>query len=252
MARIPVGLQMYTLRDLTAADYVGTVTAVAEMGYEGIEDTPPADMSAAEYRSLLEDLGLAAAGTHTSLDALEADLDRVADFWLEVGATYISVAYLPEERRADADGWRAAAEAMSDVGGKLAERGLVLGYHNHSFEFQQFDGEYGLDIFYRAAHAEHVQAEIDVYWVQHGGVDPAEYIRSMPGRTPLIHLKDMAEDGAFAEVGEGVLAWDSIFDASEANGAAWYIVEQDVCQRPPLESVKISLDNLREMGKLAS
>ena len=141
---------------------------------------------------------------------------------------------------------------MSDVGGKLAERGLVLGYHNHSFEFQQFDGEYGLDIFYRAAHAEHVQAEIDVYWVQHGGVDPAEYIRSMPGRTPLIHLKDMAEDGAFAEVGEGVLAWDSIFDASEANGAAWYIVEQDVCQRPPLESVKISLDNLREMGKLAS
>ena len=95
-----------------------------------------------------------------------------------------------------------------------------------------------------------MQGEIDTYWVQHGGEDPAEYIRKMPGRTPLIHIKDMAEDGAFAEVGEGVLDWEAIFEASEAGGAAWYIVEQDVCQRPPLESVRLTLDNLRKMGKL--
>ncbi len=250
MARLPIGLQMYTLRDESAKDYVGTVTAVAEMGYEGIEDSAPPGMNAGDFRRLLDGLGIVAAGTHTSLDALESDLDRVAEFWLEVGAKYITVSSLPESRRADGDGWRTAAAAMSEVGGQLAERGLVLCYHNHSFEFQTFDGEYGLDIFYGAAHPTHVQGEIDTYWVQHGGEDPAEYIRKMPGRTPLIHIKDMAEDGAFAEVGEGVLDWEAIFEASEAGGAAWYIVEQDVCQRPPLESVRLTLDNLRKMGKL--
>ena len=91
MARLPIGLQMYTLRDEAAKDYVGTVTAGAEMGYEGIEDSAPPGMRAGDFRRLLDGLGIVAAGTHTSLDALESDLDRVADFWLEVGAKYITV-----------------------------------------------------------------------------------------------------------------------------------------------------------------
>jgi sugar phosphate isomerase/epimerase len=96
-----------------------------------------------------------------------------------------------------------------------------------------------------------VKAEIDTYWVQRGGADPAAYIRQYAGRCPLIHLKDMAADekGSFAEVGEGTMDWPAIFTASEAGGARWYIVEQDVCQRPPLDSVAISLRNLRTMGK---
>ena len=133
---------------------------------------------------------------------------------------------------------------------QLADAGIVLCYHNHAFEFETFDGKYGLDILYDNSDPQYVQAEIDTYWVQKGGVDPAAYIRKLSGRTPLIHIKDMDTDGDFAEIGEGTLDWDAIWSACEASGAKWYIVEQDRCKRPPVESATLSVNNLCKMGKL--
>jgi sugar phosphate isomerase/epimerase len=128
---------------------------------------------------------------------------------------------------------------------------MQLCYHNHDFEFRQFDGRYGLDILLGATDPELVKAEVDTYWVQKTGVDPAAYLRQYAGRCPLVHLKDMTADESrtFAEIGEGSMDWSAIFTAAEAGGAAWYIVEQDTCRRAPLESVAISLRNLQSMGK---
>ena len=107
-----------------------------------------------------------------------------------------------------------------------------------------------MDIIYEKTDPNYFQAQIDVYWVQYAGVDPAAYIRKYPGRCPMIHLKDMEKGPAkaFAEVGNGILDLKEIFAASEEVGVQWYIVEQDTCKRPTLESVKISIDNLRKMG----
>jgi sugar phosphate isomerase/epimerase len=133
----------------------------------------------------------------------------------------------------------------------MKERGLTFGYHNHSFELEKFDGRTGLEILYSESDPAAFTAEIDTYWIQHGGGDPAWWIRGVAGRSPLVHLKDMTMRGSqqlMAEVGEGNLNWPAILEACRAAGVLWYIVEQDTCQRDPFESLGISLRNLQAMG----
>jgi len=133
----------------------------------------------------------------------------------------------------------------------LAEAGFVFVYHNHSFEFQKFDGKTGLEILYEESDPQVFFSEIDTYWVQHGGGDPADWIRRLKGRAPVVHFKDMVmgKDGQMmAEVGEGNLNWPAIIEACDYAGVEWLIVEQDICQRDPFESLGISLKNLKAMG----
>jgi sugar phosphate isomerase/epimerase len=123
-----------------------------------------------------------------------------------------------------------------------------LCYHNHDFEFNQFDGEYLLDLLYANTDPALVQAEIDGYWVQHSGIDPVAYITKYADRTPLVHLKDMTNDGTrfFAEVGTGIVDIDGIIAA--ATSAKWLIVEQDQSRSTPMESIAISIANLKAKG----
>src|SRR5436853_835239 len=249
MPQIPIALQMYTLRDESARDFAGTLREVAKIGYAGVEFAGTGGLSAAELRRLLNDLNLRVAGSHTGLDALEGDLNAALDFIQALGCEFVVCPFLPEERRQSADDYRALAEILNRAGATCKQRGLQLCYHNHAFEFQRFDGQYALDILYRATDPDLVKGELDTYWIRKGGADPAAYIRQYSGRCPLIHLKDMAADEkqSFAEVGEGTLDWPAIFTAAEAGGARWYIVEQDVCPGPPLESIARSLRNLQAM-----
>ena len=93
--------------------------------------------------------------------------------------------------------------------------------------------------------------EIDTYWIQHGGANPVTWLRALRERMHVVHLKDMAMEGGkqlYAEVGEGNLEWEAILEACRQADIEWYIIEQDTCQRDPFESLKISLDNLRQMG----
>jgi len=137
------------------------------------------------------------------------------------------------------------------MGRRLAERGLCLGYHNHSFELERFNGRTGLEILYEESDPRFLQSEIDTYWIQHGGGDPAAWIRKLAGRAPVVHLKDMAvieNKPTFAEVGEGNLNWPAILAACREAGTEWYVVEQDTCQGDPFDSLATSYRNLRAMG----
>jgi sugar phosphate isomerase/epimerase len=138
---------------------------------------------------------------------------------------------------------------------------LTFSYHNHSFEFIRFPHGEGsrtaLDIIYDESDPRYLQAEIDTYWVQHGGGDPVAWIQKVKQRMPVVHLKDMviAEPphprmGSqwMAEVGEGNLNWPAILSACAESGIEWYAVEQDICQRDPFESLAISYRNLVRMG----
>ena len=249
--RLPVALQMYTVRDDAARDFHGTIRTVARIGYEAVELAGLGGLSPREARVLLDDNGIRVAGMHAALDALEGNLDGVIEDARMLGSGFVTCPYLAEDRRRSADAYRQVGETLSAIGAKLQEAGLQLCYHNHAFEFDKFDGENGFDLLFAAADPKLVQIELDTYWVQKGGEDPAAYLRRYAGRVPLIHLKDMTEageQGTFAEVGEGVMDFDAIFAAASVAGGRYYIVEQDVCQRPPLESARISLNNLREMG----
>lgn len=251
MARIPIALQMYTLRNEAGRDFAGTLREVARIGYAGVELAGTGGLSAVELRRLLDELNLQVAGSHTPLEVLETNPNEALDFNQAIGSPFVVCPYLPEHRRKSAGDYHALAEVLNRIGAVCKERGLQFCYHNHDFEFQQFNGQYGLDLLLGATDPQLVKAELDTYWAQKAGLDPAAYLRKYAGRCPLVHLKDMTADASrtFAEVGEGTMDWPAIFAAAEAGGARWYIVEQDTCRRAPLESVAISLRNLKAMEK---
>jgi len=249
MSNIPVALQMYTLREPAAQDFVGTMRQVAGIGYAGVELAGYGGLNAADMKALLEELELRPAGSHVSLDLLENELGSVMDYSLEIGNPYVVCPSLPRDRWQDEATLRATAQSLNRIGSACREQGLTFCYHNHAFEFQTLGDKYILDILYEATDPQLVQAEVDTYWVQFAGLDPAELIGRSADRVALVHLKDMdPEDRSFAEVGEGTLDWEAVFAASETAGAEWYVVEQDRCKKPPLESVRLSLENLRAMG----
>ncbi|MCK4324554.1 MAG: sugar phosphate isomerase/epimerase, partial [Armatimonadetes bacterium] len=137
------------------------------------------------------------------------------------------------------------------VGRRLKSLGLNYGYHNHSHEFEKFGERTAMAILFGESDPDCVSAELDTYWVQHGGASPVVWIKKLADRLPLLHLKDMAMRGReqlYAEVGEGNLDWEGIIAAAQDAGVKWYIVEQDTCQRDPFESLAISFNNLKEMG----
>ena len=151
-----------------------------------------------------------------------------------------------------ADGYRRFAAEATAIGEKLAAAGITLSYHNHSYEFVRFGAETGLDIIYAASDPRYLKAEIDTYWVQHGGADPVVWIRRMAGRMPVVHYKDMEilSDGkqAFAEVGQGNLNWPAIVTATRETAVPWIVVEQDHCRRDPFESLTMSYQYLQQFN----
>jgi len=168
-----------------------------------------------------------------------------------LGNTNIICPWMPEARRKDAAGWKQVAASLNKIGRACHERGFDFAYHNHSFEFQKFEGgKNGLDILFENSDPHLVRAEIDVYWVNHGGEDPVERINKLGSRVMLLHLKDMAagDDKKFAEVGTGVLDFKAILAAAVKNGVKWGAVEQDnTYGKPPLEAIQVSFENLKKM-----
>ena len=255
MSNLPIALQLYTVRDEAEKDFAGTVRKVAQMGYHGVEFAGR-KLPHNQLKALLQELGLQVAGGHEGLALLEGDLDTMITQYLDLGSQYITLPSIPGE-------WREAAEfgplfaKLNAIGKRCRERGITFCYHNHDFEFKLEAGDQTFfDALYASTDPQYVQAEIDTYWVHFAGLDPAQVIRQYAGRCPLIHLKDMPKDftemarpARFAEVGEGQMDMGAIFVASEESGAAWYIVEQDQCDRPTLESAALSFGNLKALGK---
>lgn len=252
MSRPVVGLQLYTLRTILSDDPAGVLRQVAEMGYEAVELAGFAGLTAVEFKAALDEAGLKAVSSHASLQAIEEDFDAVVAQARLFGYSYVGLGSVPVEMRGSRENWVATAQRLSEVGKKLREEaGLTFFYHNHAFEFEeQYDGDYGLDLLYANSDAQNLQAELDTYWVQKGGENPVEYLQKYAGRTPILHIKDMGADGDFAEIGTGSLNWPAIFAAAEAGGVQAYIVEQDTCPGNPLDSVRISIENLKKMGKV--
>ena len=252
MSQIPIGLQLYTVRDEMAKDYRGTIRRVADIGYAGVELAGPNVLEAAELSDLLAELNLRPCGAHIALGEFENNLDAVIAYHSAIGNPYLGVPALPGELRNPA-GFRQVAATMNRVGAEVKAAGMTLYYHNHAFEFEGAAGERGLDILYGETDPELVKLEADVYWYAYAGKDPAALIGEYAGRFPLIHLKDMVGEGddrTFAEVGAGTIDLRAVMAAAEAQGAEWFIVEQDRCAGPSLESARLSFENLRKWGKV--
>ena len=252
MAKLPISVQLYTLRDLTAKDLPGVLKSLNKIGYGAAELAGYGNLkSAAEVKKAFDDAGMKVSGAHVGIEQLEADLASVIRDHHTLGNKNVVIPWLDESRRGSAEIWRKLAGMCNTIGAKLAAEGLTLAYHNHDFEFEKFDGKYGLDILWEHSDAKLLKSELDVFWVKRGGVDPAAYIQQHGSRVKLIHLKDLVAGAElkFAPVGEGTLDFIAITDAAVAAGVEWGAVEQDDCYgQDPLENVAISYRNLQKLG----
>jgi sugar phosphate isomerase/epimerase len=255
MPRTQIAAQLYTLRDFikTPDDIARSMERVRALGYEAVQISGMGPIAPGDCRKIMDDNGLEVAATHISFEQMRDETERVIEEHQILGCKYPAIGGLPGEYREDgAEGYARFAREATEVARKLAEGGLTFGYHNHSFELEKFGARTGLQILYEDSDPTYVTGEIDTYWVQHGGGDPAYWIRKLKGRMFLVHFKDMCMvrgEQRYAEVGEGNLNWPNILEACKCTGVEWYIVEQDLCyERDPFDSLKLSLDNMRAWG----
>ncbi|MEI7905082.1 MAG: sugar phosphate isomerase/epimerase [Candidatus Firestonebacteria bacterium] len=248
-----VGLQLYTLREnlKTEADIISSFKKVKEIGYDIVQISGCGVKDTKVLRKLVDDAGLISNSVHENYDRIVKETEAFIEDCGIMGYKTAAVPWLGEETRS-AEGYKAAAKAMSAAGEKLLKHGIELTYHNHGFEFQKFGADRGIDIIYRESNPKFLQSELDVYWVQAGGGDPVEWIRKMQGRAPIAHIKEMGylkDKQIMLPIGEGNLNWKAIFAALEEAGTKYYYVEQDDCNGlDPFACVKKSLDNLARMG----
>jgi sugar phosphate isomerase/epimerase len=249
MRNIPVALQMYTIRDEAGKDYETALAKVAGMGYEGLEIGGFGPYSSDEWKEILKRYNLKIIANHIPIETLEESFNHIAEFNLAIGNRQIVCPYLREERRENEDDYKRTSETLNNIGVKCKEKGLQLHYHNHAFEFQMFGAKNGLDILFENTDPDLVKFEIDTYWVKYAGKEPLELMLKYRSRCTLLHLKDMeiSAKRSFAEVGEGCLDFEAIMRTAIALGVELLIVEQDICKRPSLESVRISLENIKRI-----
>ncbi len=250
MPKIPIGLQLYTLRDDMEKDFAGTLQKVAGIGYAAVELAGYGGLSMRELSGLLADNHLAVAGSHVGLDALETDLHKVIDENLSLGNKNIVVPSIAQERRRTTEDWKTVAGVMDGLGETLQIAGMTLCYHNHDFEFRPLeDGQLGEEVLLSSTDPLFVKAEVDAYWIMKAGLDPIAFIKKHIGRVPLIHVKDRdLTDGSFAPVGTGDLPLDALIAAALEVGTQYLLVEQDVCKGPALDAVTLSYNNLKAKG----
>ena len=244
-----IALQMYTVRESANVDFIGTLRKVRKIGYPAVELAGYGNLSASSLHLLLDHLGLRPIGAHVSLARLEGTLEEEVAFNLAVGNRDLVCPSLPVERRQDHAAYLKMAATLNAIGRRCRELGARLSYHNHGFEFDQQGERTGMEILLDETDPDVVGWEPDVYWIAWAKEDPADWIRRYAGRCHLVHLKDMTPgpEPTFAEVGAGTLDFAPIF--AVATAAEWFVVEQDRCARPPLESAALSFRNLQGWGR---
>jgi len=254
MADYQVGAQLYTVRDFTqtAQGMRESLRKVAEIGYKAVQVSGFGAMDPGEVRDALREYGLDCVSTHTGWDRFQNDLEAVIEEHKMWACKHPAIGGLPREYYS-LDGLKRFASELPPIAERLAQEGMTFSYHNHNHELARYEGKTWLELLYDTIDARYLKAEIDIYWIQAGGGDPAVWVRRYAGRQPLLHLKDMvvtpAREQRFAEVGEGNLNWPAIMAAAKEAGVEWYLVEQDQCYgRDPFESLAISYRNLRAMG----
>jgi sugar phosphate isomerase/epimerase len=229
--RIPrgaIGMHLYTMRDVLARDFAGTVARLAEIGYATVGVSGRHGHSAADIRGMLDAVGLRSVLEHIQYPTLTGSgLGQALEDLHTLGAKWPVVPSLPGSMHNPA-GFREAAREFNRIGAASRDAGLgpVL-FHNHGSDHVVVDGESLYDILLRETDPHLVAFELDVYWAAKGGAGPAAYFVDHPHRFPALHVKDMAPDGDFADVGSGTLDFPAMFADASTGGVRQWLVEHD-------------------------
>ncbi len=273
--KLPVAVQLYSVRDDMEKDFYGTIRKMKEFGYDGVEFAGLFGQNPEEIKAFCEEIGIVPISAHVPYYDMLENPEAVLTDYKTIGCKYVVVPYLTEECRPGTDGFAATVEGIRKIGEAAKALGLQLLYHNHDFEFVKIGEEYALDVLYSSVPADLLKTEIDTCWVNVAGVNPAEYIEKYSGRSPVVHLKDFKRSGeklgklydligiddegdaqeeedsfSFMPVGYGVQDMPEILAACEESGAEWVVVEQDNPAKgeTPENSVRLSREYLKTLN----
>lgn len=245
---IPVGVQLWCVRDLAEKDFPRTIEAIAKMGYEGVEFAGFYKHRAEELRKMLDDNSLKCCGSHTHIEELSPkNLPATVKFNKILGNKNIIVPWLDPEQHKTKEAWIKEAHHFNELAEKLKPEGMRIGYHGHGPDFKPINGEMPWDIFFSNTNKD-VIMQVDTGNTMSGGGDPIACLKKYPGRTVTIHLKEFSATNPKALIGEGDLDWQQIFSICETTGGTeWYIIEEEKDAYPPLIAIEKSLENYKKL-----
>jgi len=248
---IPVGLELYSVRNELKKDPEATVRAVVQMGYQGVEFYAPYfewnENQTKQMRKLLDDLGIRCFSTHNDSSFLSKEkIERARDMNLILGSKYVVMAW--SDPKPGLDGWKAIADSLNFAADQLEPSGLKAGYHNHQREFTPVDNQRPIELLAKNTKSS-VMLQLDVGTCLEAGSDPVAWIRANPGRIRSLHLKDWSPDSAKGYkvlFGEGAGEWKNIFGAAESTGGVEdYLIEQEGSRYSELDTAQRCLQNFR-------
>ena len=278
MANLPVGIQVYGLRDLlenTPENFENVMCQIKAMGYDGVELAGLYGIEPAKVKEILDRVGLVPVSAHVAFAEMMEDLDKVIADFKTIGVKYLVMPYMAEEYRPiNPEGFEKFLPLLNEVGAKIAAAGMTFLYHNHDFEFVKLpDGEYGYDAMFAALPKESLECELDTCWCDVATGQAPEFVEKYTNRIPIVHLKDYIkkgqpknmykligideeesaeDDGAyfgFRPVGFGQMIWEPVLEASLKANAQWVVVEQDEhYELDPLECARRSREYLKILG----
>jgi sugar phosphate isomerase/epimerase len=250
MTRVPVGVQLYSVREDCARDLPGTLAEIRKMGYDGVEFAGFHGYTAPEVRRMLDDLDLRCCGAHIDVNTLLGDdLTDTIEFHRMIGNPYLIVPGLAEEMRDSSEAWKGTARLFNRIAAQVKPHAMQVGYHNHTVEFLDYSGQTGFDIFFGNTVAE-VIMQLDIGNALEAGSDPMAIINRYPGRAVTIHFKEYSSTNPNALLGQGDVQWQDVIRLCETSGkTAWYIVEQESYPFPPMECIAACRKALTDLGR---
>lgn len=249
LKRKPIGLQLYTVRELFSKDPMGTLEKVAGIGYREVEFGGGGydKMDHAALRKTMDRLGLKSPSIHVGYEALAADFDGAVKMTKALGADTVVVPYMVDAHR-NAESWKAAVADFNRYAERLKKAGIGFAYHNHDFEFTMKPGGVSLfDTLVADADPALVKIELDLFWAIAAGEDPKAIIKRLPGRIYAYHVKDRTADGKMTSVGKGVVNFADIFTLDGTAGVKHFYVENDQSPAPYLPDIQTSFATLSRL-----
>lgn len=271
MKKFKVGVQLYSVKDAMSKDIHGTLKAIKEMGYDYVELAGYYEMEATELKKLLDQYGLTAISTHDSYEKiLENPEKKIADM-KALGVKYYAMPWMGLDKHKGSEVYEKTVSDYIKAGEMLEENGIKQLYHNHAHEFTRFDKKFVFEWLLEDV-GDLLWPEVDVCWVHYAGYKPDDYILKFKNKLPILHLKDfvcekidgpvytseeadnpkypdMKEVGfKFKPVGHGVQDIPAILKVAEEVGTEYVIVEDEVKDIDPVESVRLSREYLKSLG----
>jgi len=256
---LPLGLQLYSVRELLPTDYAGTLKKIGALGYKQVEAAGYFNKDAAQVTQAMQAAGLQCVSAHYPFTALQAQFDEILEFNKKIGVHYL-ICSSPGFKHPPApsaththmgfpsismEDWRWNADQFNKLGEKVSAAGMKFGYHNHIMELRKTDGVVPLEELMRLTDPAHVTFEMDCGWVVVGGGNPIDFLQRYPTRITMLHIKDFKQlhPPKVCELGQGIIKYGPIFQAAAKTGHIKHMfVEQEEFDMPPFQALKVDAD----------